>query len=524
MKGSDKHIIRKLIIDLSMNGEKKAFAVQQEFGEVMRTQVNNSLDRLLTSISGNGDHIRIDKLDINLGDIDLMHLREEVPEMIVSALNKKIRDQMQGGEYKAKNPPASEEEQGETFNIRPVQRLEHTEARVELLIFYMIHGYYPWWGGDVSTQELGRELSDLLSGKWVGTDLALSKQQTWLESITNNLSTYPQARERFVYQFDDRLYRSFIAHLAPTQSQNILDIERMFGKVLQYMLQNDAEVFISSGGRLEKIIRCQAIHALLQGKKTSRKGIDFMKDFLTSMVGRVAGQIHQLTRNELLEALINEESFDLKNEMPVARHQAIFRALEEIGTTNADTNLEEKIQSVHTEEDIQKHPKKEDTHFIENAGLVLVASFLPRLYWNLELLENYHFIDDHALRKAIHLSQFLVTGQQHPEERHLVLNKMLCGVSPDFPVFKDWELTERDEDACHELLMAVIMHWSILKNTTPEGLRENFLQREGILNWTESVWKLQIERKTRDVVLNYIPWTYQMVKLPWMSSILNVEW
>ena len=77
---------------------------------------------------------------------------------------------------------------------------------------------------------------------------------------------------------------------------------------------------------------------------------------------------------------------------------------------------------------------------------------------------------------------------------------------------------------CHSLLESVIAHWKALKNTSLTGFRESFLQRKGTLFENGPSWTLQVERKPYDLLLNSIPWGFNMIKLPWMKKMIQVEW
>ncbi|HEV2830338.1 MAG TPA: contractile injection system tape measure protein, partial [Hanamia sp.] len=63
-------------------------------------------------------------------------------------------------------------------------------------------------------------------------------------------------------------------------------------------------------------------------------------------------------------------------------------------------------------------------------------------------------------------------------------------------------------------------------NTPSQGLQETFLQRNGklIFNETDGYWKLVVERKAVDILLDRIPWGFSYVQLPWMKYALITEW
>jgi len=74
------------------------------------------------------------------------------------------------------------------------------------------------------------------------------------------------------------------------------------------------------------------------------------------------------------------------------------------------------------------------------------------------------------------------------------------------------------------LLEAVIKNWTVLKNTSNDGLRTSFLLRKGSLNKDENGWKLRVEKKTFDILLSKLPWGYTMIHLPWMQFPVLTEW
>ncbi|MEI3154023.1 MAG: contractile injection system tape measure protein [Odoribacter sp.] len=61
------------------------------------------------------------------------------------------------------------------------------------------------------------------------------------------------------------------------------------------------------------------------------------------------------------------------------------------------------------------------------------------------------------------------------------------------------------------------LSWPKMKNTSLEGLRHSFLQREGMLE-QEGEWKLTVHPKGLDVLLDSLPWGFSMVRLPWMDK------
>jgi hypothetical protein len=163
---------------------------------------------------------------------------------------------------------------------------------------------------------------------------------------------------------------------------------------------------------------------------------------------------------------------------------------------------------------------------VENAGLVLLAPYLPAFLGHLALLENNRFVSESALQHALYLLHFLATGEAFAEEPALLLPKILCGLAPDAPIPPSEGLPEEMRMEANALLEAVVRNWPVLKNTSADGLREAFLQRPGQLLWQEAQerWLVRVERRAHDLLLEQLPWTISMVKLGWMEEMVVVEW
>ena len=162
--------------------------------------------------------------------------------------------------------------------------------------------------------------------------------------------------------------------------------------------------------------------------------------------------------------------------------------------------------------------------FINNAGLVLAAPYLPRLFGMLGLAGDKAFVDAAATERGVLLLQYAVTGELQAPEPLLLLNKILCGLPLHGPVGRDFEPSRAERDAVDGLLRAIIGHWKALGQTSVAGLRQTFLQREGRLEHKDDTWQLQVQRQTFDVLLDRLPWGFATIKYPWMREVLHVQW
>ena len=85
-------------------------------------------------------------------------------------------------------------------------------------------------------------------------------------------------------------------------------------------------------------------------------------------------------------------------------------------------------------------------------------------------------------------------------------------------------MTDIEKSESHKLLEAVIGHWDALKQTSVDGLRTSFVQRNAVLIETMRHWLLRVERKPYDMLLERLPWGISMIRLSWMKKVLTVEW
>lgn len=175
------------------------------------------------------------------------------------------------------------------------------------------------------------------------------------------------------------------------------------------------------------------------------------------------------------------------------------------------------------------HTEPRGALHVANAGLVLLGPFLPTLFERLSILTQDEagvprIVGVEAASRGVHLLQYLVDGRVDRTEPELALNKLLCGLPTTQPIARSIDPSADDLAICDELLGAVLSHWPAMKNTSADGLRETFLQREGRLLHGQSKWTLHVQRKTLDVLTDQVPWSFALVYHRWMIDPIHVTW
>jgi hypothetical protein len=142
----------------------------------------------------------------------------------------------------------------------------------------------------------------------------------------------------------------------------------------------------------------------------------------------------------------------------------------------------------------------------------------------LGLLCDNKFTDRRANEDAVHYLQYVVTGLCYTEESLLPLNKLLCGLPLSHPVEDGLDMPEAHKALIDGLIKAVIGHWPVIGSCSIEGFRGNWLVRDGLLLEQEDRWELTVEKRAYDLLIHQSPFSFSIIKHPWMDKPLHVCW
>ena len=74
------------------------------------------------------------------------------------------------------------------------------------------------------------------------------------------------------------------------------------------------------------------------------------------------------------------------------------------------------------------------------------------------------------------------------------------------------------------MVAGVKANWPQLKGTSVRGFRQSFIARNGTLEQQEERWLLTVEKKTHDILLESVPWSFRQIRLPWLKKYIQVVW
>lgn len=194
--------------------------------------------------------------------------------------------------------------------------------------------------------------------------------------------------------------------------------------------------------------------------------------------------------------------------------------------------VEEMKAAIHLEETEKALKEAAQPEYIEvpNAGLCLLALWLPRLFDMLGLLETgadgkKDFSDTDARIRAIFVLQRLVTDEKREyKEQELAFNRILAACPFSVPLPKTLELTDTELQTVESMLAGVKSNWNKLKGTSVKGFQKSFIERPGKLEQREDKWVLYVEKRSYDILLDSLPWSYRRIRLPWLKKRMDVVW
>ncbi|MDD3038137.1 contractile injection system tape measure protein [Bacteroides sp.] len=172
-------------------------------------------------------------------------------------------------------------------------------------------------------------------------------------------------------------------------------------------------------------------------------------------------------------------------------------------------------------------PDEPESISVGNAGLALLAPWFPRLFGMLGLLdeERKDFKDSESRIRAIYILQRLVTLEEKEyQEKELAFNRILVSLPFTEPLPPKMELTEGEIGIVESMLNGVKANWEKMNNSSVRGLQCNFIIRNGHIVQQEKKWTLTVESRSYDMLLDSVPWAYNVISFPWLKKPIYVSW
>lgn len=461
------HIIKKQVLDLKVDSVQESASIQDRVRELYYHRIVPRLEKEFDQQCPENRVLRLDSLELNLGELATDTLEEQWEDRVETVLMEQVREQIQVARL------LQQAGHGDELNA--------DTANLELLQVFLKTGNLPWWRQKIdSLDELLQQVLQASSDQLL----------TWLRENRNHSGLI----DRLFGQFSQATFSQLLAALTGADPNELSAIFQALGQAYKQ----------------PKLVWKKALLQSLQPTVewgTTLTGASNKKDQLVRFSRDLAIELARISGNAPdLRALLPELVLNLGPQL-----------------------AEDLLKAASGKDEKQDEPEPEAAEtpeelYLQNAGLVLFWPYLDQLFKALKLTYNNEFVNEMSRQKAVHVLQYLATGNDDGAEFDLPLNKLLCGLPVTEALDIGAELNAGQKEEADQLVSALIRNWEALNNTTPEGFRTTFVNREGRLVLENNTWTLLVHRETFDLLLDRLPWGIGEVNLPWMNETIYVEW
>lgn len=192
---AEAHVIGRQLFDLHFYSQKEAYNLQTKVSYLNREKLKSILEKQLTAFSSPGVVIRLDQLDLDLGDIPYERIEEEFPKRFEDALKKSLAKQVE----EAWRQPGA---QGSIKQLPENMQL--------LLQLFLLNGHLPWWSNAQEAANPDEWIDKLL-------DSSPSELVKMLRKLGKTEPVY-----RLVRQFSEPRLEKIVRVLEPSEAAFII--------------------------------------------------------------------------------------------------------------------------------------------------------------------------------------------------------------------------------------------------------------------------------------------------------------
>ncbi len=500
------HIIEKVIVDVKIAEVEAANSIKDGLDIFLKNELFPELDKLFDKYDTPEKIIRFQKLFLDLRVEDWKNYKRLSME-ILSEIEKQLQSQLSPCKkidvFGIDNIP--EIKKGQLENLTIIKNAE------QIFVFFLKNGFLPWYGNENHIQFFAKKVMWKISFEKSGFILKLKN----LFQGDYNIFL------RFVYQFPIEMVVMFLVKINNRLSGADEPMNRVLNQLSPEMKMEFLRIIFSVSVEAKND---QIILIFERWLSLLRLNEKFLRN------NHLLADVGQLSLLAVPESLVGDESFQeilnqslflvSKNAFSEENENVIAFSIRKRMTEILYVKREELERGV--ESDFFPDGVREIA--VANAGLLLLHPYLNRFFSILKITNNRGEILPSKSALAVQILHFLATGSLKFFEGNLVFEKFLCGIPLNMPIPKKSCLTSEVKKEADILLREVIKSWPALKNTSPDGLRKMFLQRNGKLIQHNKNFKMVIERKAQDILLEQLKWNISIIKLKWLTEMLFVDW
>ncbi|HLP65746.1 contractile injection system tape measure protein [Flavobacterium sp.] len=524
----NKHSIQKVFLEIDTHSMQMANSIKNNMAMFIKNELVPILEKQFNLIENTDDQIiQIEKLELSI------QINAEKNTSIFSNSSTKIefKNQIEKEIDKTinelKSNSISSEENSIIFNT-----ISSEEKQIKTLLYFMEYGAMPWWIGK------NDEFNNL---EKINT---IELQKLNFKNSFRKLIQQRKIQERVINQFSNTTLAVVIASLSKT----VINEEKIAKNSLLKLINNQSFEYkksfwqaifelLNEGKSISIVQLYHRYSSLFQSSKiTFPVFIQNLKSLV--LIDLDEDECFATYKNQLIQKKSEEKSriksrenddekqLDFEIKEPNSNFKEDQNLIELTSTSSqTESNQQNFSDEINTNSEASSYNFNENQYksiYVENAGLIILHPFLKQLLKSCDLLSENNIIVNKEL--AAHILHYAATKRENDFEHTMLFEKFLCGIPLLQSIKREIKIEEKHKQNVEEMLLAVVQHWSVLKNTSIDVLRSEFLQREGKLDCSESNPKLTIERKTQDLLLEKIPWNINIVKIPWMEKLMYTQW
>jgi hypothetical protein len=474
--------VRRQVVEAEVRGtERDGLQVQRHLSGTVDEVVARALERALAGVVPEDDHLVIDRIDIEVGEVPYAALDEALADAVRSDVEAFVR---QHPPPPTGHPGGSADVPGASETSGPVVRRSTAATVDEAFVVFVRDGRLPW-----AFRPTLEELEASVADAWASADTATGGPDGLRRALED-----PVARLRVVKQFSAPFVQDLVRRVEPGVAGPLAEASLPGGST-----RSQGPVWWA----FARQVQLAALGAVAERRTVTAE----------ELVRRaVAGLPEQSRADPDLVEHLRRRWPRVSCDVPAAAVDPPRPAGAAGGRRDAgadrDRTPPEATAAV-------------PSLLVDHAGMVLLHPFLPRFLEGLGVAAGDELLD---ADRAVGLLHHLATGQRLVPEQMTPLAKVLCGRPLNEPVERDPHLTTDEIAEATALLTAVIGHWEALRTTSPDALRAEFLTRPGTLSTDGGDSVLRVEDRSVDILLAQLPWGISMVQTPWMQRMLRVEW
>ena len=510
MVAQQKHSIKKIVLEVNTNSLNIGYRLKDQLGMFLKEDILPYLERYFKSVEHQlpADIVQISQLNLEV-DVNSHNnfetLKTNTKEKLVKEIDKLLKAPTQ------------------TKNLT---LMDAQERQVISLLFFIEHGYAPWWKTSGE-----HTLFDIADFKPISSNRALQNQ--FIVLLKKNT-----AKTRCILQFTNKELQLLLKAVFKSQreaellSNQVLDPIKQLNSKSRVFMWTVIMDYLSSK---DQTVLIQKLHTQVV-KETGAEGknsVDFAE--ITVNILKQLLQTDEQNTISILQKPLNNPT--LKTDTIISSMLSISS---KIGLSEKALTIFKSVTFQKTHKKIRSKPFSDDDviediissedkshtspdgYYVSNAGLVILHPYLVRFFQNCELLDSDNVFIDREM--AVHALHYLATKKEQQLESNMVFEKFICGIPIEDSISRHVTLSDAIKNQAEALLKSVIENWDALGNASTDLLRYEFLQRQGKLSFKDNHPKITIERKTQDILVDKLPWGISLFKLPWLDTLIFTDW